>query len=74
GYDLTLTRAVADLVPIPVIASGGAGTPAHLRDALTTGGASAVLLSSILHYGEYSVAQIKTYLAGAGLSIRHVTG
>ena len=70
GYDLPLTRAVADLVPIPVIASGGAGTPAHLRDALTDGGASAVLLSSILHYGEYTIAQIKTFLRAQNLPMR----
>lgn len=72
GYDLPLTRAVADLVPIPVIASGGAGTPAHLADALTKGGASAVLLSSILHYGEYTVAQIKEYLSAEGLPMRQM--
>lgn len=72
GYDLPLTRAVADLVPIPVIASGGAGTPAHLADALTKGGASAVLLSSILHYGEYTVAEIKEYLSAEGLPMRHL--
>ncbi len=70
GYDLPLTRRVADLVPIPVIASGGAGTPAHLVDALKEGGASAVLLSSILHYGEYSIAQIKTHLANADVPVR----
>ena len=70
GYDLPLTRRVADLVPIPVIASGGAGTPAHLSDALTEGGASAVLLSSILHYGEYSIGEIKTYLAEQNLPVR----
>jgi cyclase len=75
GYDLPMTRAVADLVPIPVIASGGAGTPAHLADALTKGGASAVLLSSILHYGEYTVAQIKDDLSGRGLPMRQtITG
>jgi cyclase len=71
GYDLPLTRAVADLVPIPVIASGGAGTPEHLFDALTDGGASAVLLSSILHYGEYTIHEIKSYLSGRGLPMRH---
>ena len=70
GYDLRLTRAVSDLVPIPVIASGGAGTPAHLYEALTKGGASAVLLSSILHYGEYSIREIKAYLAEHDLPIR----
>ncbi len=70
GYDLPLTRAVADLVPIPVIASGGAGTPGHLYDAMTEGGASAVLLSSILHYGEYTIHEIKAYLAGRDLQMR----
>ena len=70
GYDLPLTRRVADLVPIPVIASGGAGTPAHLADALTEGGASAVLLSSILHYGEYSIGELKTYLAQQKVPVR----
>jgi cyclase len=70
GYDLPLTRAVADRVPIPVIASGGAGTPEHLADALTQGGASAVLLSSILHYGDYTVAQIKEALAARGIPMR----
>jgi imidazole glycerol-phosphate synthase subunit HisF len=70
GYDLPLTRAVADLVPIPVIASGGAGTPQHLADAMNDGGASAVLLSSILHYGEYTIAEIKTFLQEHGLPMR----
>jgi cyclase len=70
GYDLPMTRAVADLVPIPVIASGGAGTPDHLVQALTDGGASAVLLSSILHYGEFTIAQIKSHLAARGVPVR----
>ena len=70
GYDLPMTRAVADLVPIPVIASGGAGTPDHLADALTEGRASAVLLSSILHYGDYTVAQIKEHLQDRGIPMR----
>lgn len=70
GYDIPLTRAVADLVPIPVIASGGAGAPVHLAEALTDGGASAVLLSSILHYGEYTVGQIKDFLSAEGLPMR----
>jgi imidazole glycerol-phosphate synthase subunit HisF len=70
GYDLPLTRIVADLVPIPVIASGGAGTPQHLIDALTDGGASAVLLSSILHYGEYTIENLKRTMQDAGLPMR----
>lgn len=72
GYDLPLTRAVADRVPIPVIASGGAGTPDHLVEALTAGGADAVLLASMLHYGEYTVGQLKDRLASAGIPIRPV--
>jgi cyclase len=74
GYDLPMTRAVADLVPIPVIASGGAGTPDHLADALNQGGASAVLLSSILHYGNYTVGEIKRHLAAGGIPVRPVAG
>jgi imidazole glycerol-phosphate synthase subunit HisF len=72
GYDLPLTRAVADLVPIPVIASGGAGSPQHIADALTMGGADAALLASILHDGHYTVAQLKTHLAGQGIPVRHL--
>lgn len=71
GYDLPLTRTIADMVPIPVIASGGAGTPEHLYDALTEGGASAVLLSSILHYGEYTINEIKAYLSERNLPMRN---
>lgn len=74
GYDLPMTRAVADLVPIPVIASGGAGTPDHLADALTEGGASAVLLSSLLHYGDYTVGQIKKHLQARGIPVRITEG
>lgn len=74
GYDLPMTRAVADLVPIPVIASGGAGTPDHLADALTEGGASATLLSSILHYGNYTIAEIKSHLDAKGIPMRFSVG
>ncbi|HYC23249.1 MAG TPA: imidazole glycerol phosphate synthase subunit HisF [Candidatus Bathyarchaeia archaeon] len=70
GYDLELTRAVADAVPIPVIASGGAGTLEHLYDALERGGASAVLAASIFHYEEYSIAHCKDYLRARGIPIR----
>ena len=72
GYDLPLTRAISDLVPIPVIASGGAGTPQHLVDAVTEGRADAVLLASMLHYGEYTVGQLKNYLADSGIAVRPV--
>jgi cyclase len=74
GYDLPMTRAVADLVPIPVIASGGAGTPDHLAAALTDGGASAALLSSILHYGNYTIGEIKNHLAAQGIPMRFSVG
>ena len=72
GYDLPLTRAVAEVVGIPVIASGGAGTPQHLADALTTGKADAVLLASMLHYGEYTVGQLKDYLAAQNIPVRRI--
>lgn len=71
GYDLPLTRAVAEAVTIPVIASGGAGELDHLVDALETG-ADAVLCASILHYGRVTVAQIKDRLAQAGVPIRAI--
>jgi cyclase len=72
GYDLALTRAVADAVSVPVIASGGVGTLEHLREGLVEGGAQAVLAASIFHFGTYSLAQAKAYLAAAGLPIRPV--
>jgi imidazole glycerol-phosphate synthase subunit HisF len=70
GYDLALTRAIADAVPVPVIASGGVGTLDHLVDGVLTGHASAVLAASIFHFGEYSIAEAKTYMARAGLAMR----
>jgi imidazole glycerol-phosphate synthase subunit HisF len=70
GYDLPMTRAVADAVEVPVVASGGAGNPEHLRSALTEGGASAALAASIFHYQEYSIARTKEYLAGHGVPVR----
>jgi imidazole glycerol-phosphate synthase subunit HisF len=72
GYDLELTCAVADRVGIPVIASGGAGTLAHLYDGLTVGGASAALVASIFHYGTHTVREAKAYLAGRGVAVRPV--
>jgi cyclase len=63
GYDLELTRAIADLVEIPVIASGGAGTVEHIHAALTQGRAEAALLASLLHYGQLSIREIKAYLS-----------
>lgn len=70
GYDLELTRAIAESVEIPVIASGGAGSCEHIHAALTTGKAEAALLASLLHYGQLSVAQIKTYLSDRSCPIR----
>lgn len=72
GYELTLTRKIAESVSIPVIASGGGGTPEHLYAVLTEGKADAALVASMLHYGEYTVAQIKTYLAARGVKVRRV--
>lgn len=70
GYDLEITRAVADAVGIPVVASGGAGSPQHLFEAVTAGGACAALAASIFHYGEYSIEETKQYLAERGVPIR----
>ena len=72
GYDLGLTRAVADLVGIPVVASGGVGTLAHLVAGATEGGADAVLAASIFHFGEVSVAEAKAALVAAGVAVRPV--
>lgn len=70
GYDLKLTRAVADAVRIPVIASGGAGRLEHFYDALTEGGASAVLAASLFHFGQYTIAEVKDYLRARGVVVR----
>ncbi len=73
GYEINLTRQIAEAVSIPVVASGGGGKPEHLYDVLTEGKADAALVASMLHYGEYTVAQIKEYLIGRGLKIRMVS-
>jgi len=70
GYDLELTRAVAEAVTIPVIASGGAGNIDHIYEALTYGKAEAALVASIVHYGTYTIKQIKTELAARGVDVR----
>jgi imidazole glycerol-phosphate synthase subunit HisF len=70
GYDLALTRAVADAVDVPVIASGGVGTLEHLREGLTEGGAWAVLAASIFHFGTYTIAEAKDYLTSHGIRMR----
>ncbi|MBD1910695.1 MULTISPECIES: imidazole glycerol phosphate synthase subunit HisF [unclassified Leptolyngbya] len=71
GYDLELTRAIADQVQIPVIASGGAGTCQHIYEALTDGKAEAALLASLLHYGQLTVAEIKSYLVDHQIPMRN---
>jgi cyclase len=70
GYDIELTRAVADAVSVPVIASGGAGTLDHLNEAISEGGADAVLCASIFHYGTYSIHEAKERMAAAGIAVR----
>jgi cyclase len=70
GYDLELLRAISDQVGVPVIASGGAGTPAHLYAGLVDGHADAVLAASIFHFGTYTIADVKQYLAERGVPIR----
>ena len=70
GYDLELTRTVSELVNIPVIASGGAGTLEQMYDAINAGKADAVLLASLLHYGEFTISSIKNFLKDKGVTIR----
>lgn len=70
GYDIPLTRQIADCVSVPVIASGGAGTKEHFYDALTKGGADAALAASLFHYKELEIREVKEYLAGRGISVR----
>lgn len=70
GYDLELTRRIAESVPVPVIASGGAGTKEHFYEALTAGGADAALAASLFHYKELEIREVKEYLRGRGVSVR----
>lgn len=70
GYDLSMTRAIADAVSLPVIASGGAGTLEHLYEAIDQGHADAVLVASIAHFGTFSIRQMKEYLASRGVPVR----
>ncbi len=74
GYDLELTRAVADAVSIPVIASGGAGNVVHMCEAVTQGGADAALAASIFHYGEFTIAQAKDYMRSQNVPVRLTPG
>ena len=69
GYDLEMTTAIANAVDVPVVASGGCGSPAHMAEILKAG-ASAALAASIFHYGEYSIQETKEYLKGQGLPVR----
>ena len=70
GYDIPMTRAIADAVRLPVIASGGAGTLAHLKEAIVDGHADAVLVASIAHFGTFTIRQMKEYLAAQGIPVR----
>jgi cyclase len=70
GYDLALTRAIADAVTVPVIASGGAGTLEHFREAFVEGEASGALAASLFHFGTYTIAEVKDYLAEHGVEVR----
>jgi cyclase len=72
GYDLEMTRAVVDAVEVPVVASGGAGNPEHLRAVLAEAGASAALAASIFHYREYSIPETKDFLAARGVAVRRL--
>jgi cyclase len=73
GFDIALTRAVSDAVPVPVVASGGVGALDHLVAGVVEGGASAVLAASIFHFGEFTIAQAKEALAKAGVPVRHIS-
>ncbi|MCZ6605071.1 MAG: imidazole glycerol phosphate synthase subunit HisF [Alphaproteobacteria bacterium] len=70
GFDIPLTRTISDAVPIPVIASGGVGTLDHMVEGVRDGHASAVLAASIFHFGEYTIAETKSYMAAAGVPVR----
>ena len=70
GYEIPLTRLISEELPIPVVASGGAGTPEHLREVLVEGKADAALVASMVHYGTYSLGQIKEYLAAHDVPVR----
>jgi cyclase len=72
GYDIPMTRAIADAVSLPIIASGGAGTLEHLYEAIVEGHADAVLVASIAHFGTYSIKQMKDYLAEHGIPVRNI--
>ncbi|MDG2438173.1 MAG: HisA/HisF-related TIM barrel protein, partial [Ilumatobacter sp.] len=70
GFDLDLLRSIADVVNVPLIASGGVGTLGHLADGVVEGGADAVLAASIFHFGEHTVAEAKNVMSAAGITVR----
>ena len=70
GYDLDLLRSISEAVPVPVVASGGAGNPEHLYDAIVAGKADAVLAASIFHFGQYRIREVKDFLAARGVPMR----
>jgi cyclase len=70
GYDIPMTKAIAEAVSIPVIASGGAGTLEHLYEAITEAKADAVLVASVFHFGKHTIAEAKEYLASKGVPVR----
>ena len=70
GYDNAMLRAISEAVTVPVVASGGAGGPEHMVEALTVGKADAVLAASIFHFGTYSIRQVKEHLRDAGVPVR----
>ena len=72
GYEIELTRMISESVGIPVVASGGAGEPGHLSAVLTAGKADAALIASMVHFGDYTIAQIKDHLAGEGIPVRRI--
>ena len=74
GYDLPMTRAVVDAVGVPVVASGGCGSPEHMREVFVEAGADAALAAGIFHYRRYSIAETKAYLAARGVPVRQVAG
>src|SRR5438477_1557861 len=74
GFDLEITRRISEAVGVPVVASGGAGKLEHMADVLIKGKADAVLAASIFHFGEYTVGDVKTYLAGRGINVRQTGG
>jgi cyclase len=71
GFDLALTRTIADAVPVPVIASGGVGTVEHLVEGVTEGHASAVLAASIFHFGEVTIGEARAAMRAAGIAVRN---